>query len=107
MLQNDFCSGGSLAVPEGDAVIPLLNRLRHTCAWDLIVLTQDWHPKSHASFASNNCNAPLFSVKELPDMGEQVRFMRNAQFAVLVSCVLPTLLIPHDSCDRTIFFYAR
>jgi len=48
--QRDFCPGGALAVPEGDAVIPLLNRLagrfRH------VILTQDWHPPGHASFAS-------------------------------------------------------
>ena len=49
-IQNDFCPGGGLAVPRGDEVVPLVNRLatrfRH------VVLTQDWHPPGHLSFAS-------------------------------------------------------
>jgi nicotinamidase/pyrazinamidase len=49
-VQNDFCPGGSLAVPQGDEVMPIVNRLasrfRH------VVLTQDWHPRDHQSFAS-------------------------------------------------------
>ena len=45
-VQNDFCAGGSLAVPDGDAVVPVLNTLREKLHWDLVVLTQDWHPTS-------------------------------------------------------------
>jgi len=49
-VQNDFCPGGALAIKEGDAVVPIINRLarrfRH------VILTQDWHPTDHASFAS-------------------------------------------------------
>ena len=49
-VQNDFCPGGALAVPRGDEIVPLVNRLarrfRH------VVLTQDWHPRGHGSFAS-------------------------------------------------------
>jgi nicotinamidase-related amidase len=71
-VQNDFCGGGSLAVPDGDAVVPLLNQLRQTCAWDCVVLTQDWHPREHASFASNNAGSTLFTVRELPGMGAQM-----------------------------------
>ena len=51
-LQNDFCSGGALAVPEGDKVIPVANGL--VPAFDLVVATQDWHPADHGSFASNH-----------------------------------------------------
>lgn len=51
-LQNDFCRGGSLAVPDGDAVIPIANQLQSQ--FDLVVATQDWHPKDHMSFASNH-----------------------------------------------------
>src|SRR5579883_3253889 len=51
-VQNDFCPGGALAVPDGDAIIPAINRLigdgRH------VVLTQDWHPRGHGSFASSH-----------------------------------------------------
>ena len=49
-LQNDFCPGGALGVPDGDAVVPIANRL--VDAFDNVVLTQDWHPKDHRSFAS-------------------------------------------------------
>ena len=51
-LQNDFIPGGSLAVREGDAVIPIANAVQKK-KFDLIVATQDWHPKDHGSFASN------------------------------------------------------
>jgi nicotinamidase/pyrazinamidase len=49
-LQNDFCPGGALAVRDGDAVVPLANRLM--TAFPHVALTQDWHPKNHFSFAS-------------------------------------------------------
>jgi len=51
-LQNDFCKGGSLEVQEGDAVIPLANELQKY--FDLIIVTKDWHPQNHMSFASNH-----------------------------------------------------
>lgn len=49
-VQYDFCPGGSLAVKEGDQVIPIVNNLQND--FDLVVSTQDWHPKNHESFAS-------------------------------------------------------
>lgn len=49
-IQNDFCAGGSLAVPGGDEVVPLINRLAGSFAH--AALTQDWHPRDHLSFAS-------------------------------------------------------
>ena len=51
-LQNDFCSGGALAVPDGEAVVPVINRLAPR--FGHAVLTQDWHPSGHASFASSH-----------------------------------------------------
>jgi nicotinamidase/pyrazinamidase len=49
-VQNDFCPGGALAVPNGDEIVPAVNRLaRH---FEHVILTQDWHPPGHASFAS-------------------------------------------------------
>jgi nicotinamidase/pyrazinamidase len=51
-VQNDFLPGGSLAVPDGDAVIPVINDLMPT--FDLVVATQDWHPAEHESFASRH-----------------------------------------------------
>lgn len=49
-VQNDFCPGGSLAVPEGDRVIPVINRIAGL--FPLVVATRDWHPDDHISFAS-------------------------------------------------------
>ena len=51
-LQNDFIPGGSLAVREGDVVIPIANALQKK--FNLVVATQDWHPQNHGSFASNH-----------------------------------------------------
>jgi nicotinamidase/pyrazinamidase len=51
-LQNDFLPGGALAVPDGDAVVPVANALMKR--FDLVVATQDWHPPAHASFASQH-----------------------------------------------------
>ena len=51
-LQNDFCPGGALAVPHGDQIVPLVNRL--AARFRNVVLTQDWHPAGHASFASSH-----------------------------------------------------
>lgn len=67
--QNDFCTGGALAVPGGEAVVPGINRL-----WDgyaCKVLTQDWHPPGHASFASSHEGKQPFDTGRL-DYGEQV-----------------------------------
>jgi len=51
-IQNDFAPGGALPTPEGDAVVPIANRVQR--AFDLIVATQDWHPRGHGSFAPNH-----------------------------------------------------
>lgn len=51
-LQNDFLPGGALAVPDGDAVIPIANRLQPR--FPLVVATRDWHPPDHGSFAANH-----------------------------------------------------
>ncbi len=66
-LQADFMPGGALAVGEGDAVVPLANALVRRFAQ--VVVTQDWHPRGHASFASTHAAAP-FATKRL-DYGEQ------------------------------------
>ena len=55
-VQNDFCPGGALAVPEGDRVIPVINELQEH--FDLVVATQDWHPAGHKSFASSHGKNP-------------------------------------------------
>lgn len=57
-IQNDFLPGGALAVPDGDAVIPLINHLQEK--FDLVVATQDWHPADHKSFASAHAEKKIF-----------------------------------------------
>ena len=68
-VQNDFCPGGNLTVPNGDAVVPIINRLA-TC-FSHVVLTQDWHPRGHRSFASVHPGKRPFDTIEL-DYGNQV-----------------------------------
>ena len=51
-VQNDFCPGGKLAVPGGDEVVPLINRIAH--GFRHVVLTHDWHPAEHKSFATQH-----------------------------------------------------
>lgn len=67
-VQNDFCPGGSLAVPRGDEIVPLVNRLarrfRH------VVMTQDWHSPGHRSFASAHPGSQPFDTAEV-DYGTQ------------------------------------
>ena len=62
-IQNDFLPGGALAVPEGDAVIPVCNAIRDR--FNLVVATQDWHPRDHGSFAANH---PGHSVGQTIDL---------------------------------------
>jgi nicotinamidase/pyrazinamidase len=63
-LQLDFMPGGALAVAEGDRVVPLVNALMRR--FDDVVVTQDWHPAAHASFASFHPGSAPFEVKRLP-----------------------------------------
>lgn len=81
-LQNDFCRGGSLAVPDGDAVIPLANALQSH--FDVIVATQDWHPAYHKSFASNHPGhkiGDVIPVKGLPQILWPDHCVQNSQGA--------------------------
>ena len=68
-VQNDFVRGGALAVPDGEAILPLVNRL--TGGFAQVVLTQDWHPVGHASFASSHPGAKPFDVIAM-SYGQQV-----------------------------------
>jgi nicotinamidase/pyrazinamidase len=63
-VQNDFCPGGALAVADGDAVVPVINRLVERFAH--IVLTQDWHPPGHSSFASSHPGSAPFESIAMP-----------------------------------------
>ncbi len=63
-IQNDFCPGGALAVAGGDEIIPRVNALMQELP--VTILTQDWHPEDHSSFASNHPGAEPFSVIDMP-----------------------------------------
>ncbi len=68
-LQNDFCPGGALAVAGANEIVPRINALLD--AFPIRVLTQDWHPADHASFADNHADAEPYTVIEMP-YGQQV-----------------------------------
>jgi nicotinamidase/pyrazinamidase len=67
-IQNDFLPGGALAVKDGDAVVPVANRLQP--AFELVVATQDWHPPDHGSFASNHPGRKPGDVSELGGLSQ-------------------------------------
>lgn len=68
-VQKDFCPGGALAVAEGDQIVPGINALMVESP--VVVLTQDWHPAGHSSFASTHPGAEVMSMTEMP-YGPQV-----------------------------------
>ena len=63
-VQNDFCPGGALAVPDGDKVIPVINEMRGE--FDHVILSQDWHPADHSSFASQHPGKAPYDTIEVP-----------------------------------------
>ncbi|MDA0845786.1 MAG: bifunctional nicotinamidase/pyrazinamidase [Proteobacteria bacterium] len=67
--QNDFCPGGALAVAGGDEIMPKINAMMES--FDLVVLTQDWHPNGHSSFASSHDGAEPFTTFDM-NYGSQV-----------------------------------
>lgn len=68
-VQNDFCPGGALAVPGGDEVVAPINAMM--AQFDAVILTQDWHPAGHSSFASAHRGKAPFETVEMP-YGTQV-----------------------------------
>jgi nicotinamidase/pyrazinamidase len=68
-VQNDFCPGGALEVKDGDEVVPLVNQLARK--FENVVVTQDWHPAGHASFASSHAGKKPFEMTRLR-YGQQV-----------------------------------
>ena len=68
-VQNDFCPGGALAVPEGDRIVASINAIMPE--FDAVILTQDWHPAGHSSFASSHPGKSPYKMIEMP-YGPQV-----------------------------------
>jgi nicotinamidase/pyrazinamidase len=83
-LQNDFLRGGALAVPDGNAVIEVANRLQP--CFDLVVATQDWHPRDHVSFAENHPGKSVGETIEVDGRPQRlwpVHCVQNTQGAAL------------------------
>jgi nicotinamidase/pyrazinamidase len=91
-VQNDFCAGGSLAVPGGEAVVPVINRL--ASAFETVIITQDWHPADHASFAVQHPGRKPFEMIEAP-YGPQVLWPVHCVMGSAGAALHPDLDIPH------------
>jgi nicotinamidase/pyrazinamidase len=91
-VQNDFCPGGALAVPDGDAVVPLINEIAR--GFETVVITQDWHPPGHASFAASHPGREPFQTTMLA-YGAQVLWPTHCVMATSGAALHPALDIPH------------
>ncbi|MFZ3235483.1 MAG: bifunctional nicotinamidase/pyrazinamidase [Stellaceae bacterium] len=91
-VQNDFCPGGALAVPDGDAVVPAVNRLAGAFAH--VVLTQDWHPPGHSSFAGAHPGRQPFETIEAA-YGPQTLWPDHCVQGTAGAAFHPALEVPH------------
>ena len=108
-VQNDFCPGGALEVPNGDQVVPVINRL--ISQFDNIIQTQDWHPEGHFSFASSHSGKHPFDTVQM-EYGEQVLWpdhcvqgSKGAQFHPDLNTI-PTDLIVRKGFRKEIDSYS-
>jgi len=108
-VQNDFCPGGALAVPHGDDVVPIVNRL--AAKFRHVVLTQDWHPSGHLSFASSHPGRKPFETITAA-YGPQVLWPNHCVQATRGAEFHKSLRIPHaglivrKGADRAIDSYS-
>ena len=91
-VQNDFCPGGRLAVQKGDEVVPVVNELAKR--FEIVVLTQDWHPPGHRSFATSHPGRKPFDSIELP-YGEQVLWPDHCVQGSDGAALHKDLAVPH------------
>lgn len=91
-VQNDFIPGGSLPVPEGERIVPLINQL--ALQFQQVVIAQDWHPLGHASFASSHPGRQPYDVIQLP-YGEQTLWPDHCVQASAGAEFHPELDLPH------------
>jgi nicotinamidase/pyrazinamidase len=108
-IQNDFCPGGSLAVPEGDKIVPIANALQPH--FHLVIATQDWHPRDHMSFAANHQGqkpGDVVSLNGIPQVLWPVHCVQNSRGAAFH----PDLDLTHvnkiiyKGMDRTVDSYS-
>jgi nicotinamidase/pyrazinamidase len=93
-VQNDFCAGGALAVPEADAIVPTVNALVR--ASRRVFLSQDWHPRGHVSFASSHPGMEPFERIMLPT-GEQIVWPDHCIAGTHGAAFHPSLEVPADA----------
>jgi nicotinamidase/pyrazinamidase len=91
-VQNDFCPGGRLAVPDGDAVVPAVNRLAAQFAH--VILTQDWHPPGHLSFAGSHSGRHPFETIDV-SYGAQILWPEHCVQGTTGAEFHPALDVPH------------
>jgi nicotinamidase/pyrazinamidase len=91
-VQNDFCPGGALAVPRGDEVVPIINRL--AARFRHVVLTQDWHPPAHFSFASSHPGKKPYETIAA-SYGPQVLWPDHCVQDTSGAAFHPSLHVPH------------
>lgn len=91
-VQNDFIPGGSLPVPEGERIVPLINQLARQ--FQQVVIAQDWHPRGHASFASSHPGRQPYDVIQLP-YGEQTLWPDHCVQSSAGAEFHPELDLPH------------
>jgi nicotinamidase/pyrazinamidase len=108
-VQNDFCPGGALAVPQGDEIVTVVNRLAEN--FRNVVLTQDWHPAGHLSFASAHAGRSPYDTIAMP-YGSQVLWPDHCVQGTPGAAFHSGLQIPHaglilrKGLDRTIDSYS-
>jgi nicotinamidase-related amidase len=91
-MQNDFCPGGALAVPGGDEIVPAVNKL--AAGFPHVILTQDWHPAGHASFASSHPGKKPFDTIEV-SYGQQTLWPDHCVQETQGAAFHPRLDVPH------------
>jgi nicotinamidase/pyrazinamidase len=91
-IQNDFCPGGRLGVPRGDEVVPVVNRMAKRFAH--VVLTQDWHPPGHLSFASSHAAAQPYQTIDV-EYGAQILWPDHCVQGTRGAAFRDDLDVPH------------
>lgn len=87
-IQNDFVANGALAVPKGNEIVAVANNLQNSHFFDIIVATQDWHPKNHGSFAANHTNKNIGDLIDFNGLSQilwPIHCVQHSEGAALVS----------------------